>query len=147
MALVMPRQWVKNALVIAAPGAAGALDHDDVPARVLTARCVLPDLGGGLRAQRRARPRRGSPASPQLPAPVAAGELTARGASPVAAGWLTIGLIVCTMISPLLTRVDLACVTITLSYSWRWRHLPVLACGVWALGLRVPDGVPWGCCR
>src|SRR5947209_14995644 len=29
-----PKQWVKNALVIAAAGAAGALDHDDVPVRV-----------------------------------------------------------------------------------------------------------------
>ena len=27
-----PRQWVKNALVVAAPGAAGALGYDDVPA-------------------------------------------------------------------------------------------------------------------
>src|SRR5438270_270906 len=29
-----PRQWVKNALVIAAAGAAGALGRDDVPLRV-----------------------------------------------------------------------------------------------------------------
>jgi hypothetical protein len=29
-----PKQWVKNALVVAAAGAAGALGHDDVPVRV-----------------------------------------------------------------------------------------------------------------
>jgi decaprenyl-phosphate phosphoribosyltransferase len=28
-----PRQWVKNLLVIAAAGAAGALGHDDAPFR------------------------------------------------------------------------------------------------------------------
>src|SRR5215831_8142931 len=32
-----PRQWLKNALVIAAAGAAGALGHDDVPVRVVLA--------------------------------------------------------------------------------------------------------------
>ena len=26
-----PKQWIKNALVVAAAGAAGALTHDDVP--------------------------------------------------------------------------------------------------------------------
>jgi decaprenyl-phosphate phosphoribosyltransferase len=36
---VRPRQWIKNALVIAAAAAAGALGHDDVPARVALA-CV-----------------------------------------------------------------------------------------------------------
>src|SRR5690348_14259012 len=35
IALARPRQWVKNALVVGAPGAAGALGYDDVPARVL----------------------------------------------------------------------------------------------------------------
>jgi hypothetical protein len=39
-----PRQWVKNLLVVAAPGAAGVLGRDDVPARVgvaFVAFCLL----------------------------------------------------------------------------------------------------------
>ena len=34
MVTARPRQWLKNLLVIAAAGAAGALGHDDVPVRV-----------------------------------------------------------------------------------------------------------------
>src|ERR1700751_2696057 len=34
LATLRPKQWVKNVLVIAAAGAAGALGRDDVPVRV-----------------------------------------------------------------------------------------------------------------
>lgn len=32
--LARPRQWIKNGLVVAAAGAAGALGHDDIPVRI-----------------------------------------------------------------------------------------------------------------
>ena len=48
-----PAQWIKNLLVIAAAGAAGALGHHDVPLRVglaFVAFCLLS--AGHLRNQR-----------------------------------------------------------------------------------------------
>src|SRR5437763_17183123 len=47
---VRPLQWVKNALVIAAPAAAGALGHDDVPVRISLADFVFCLLSGGIYA-------------------------------------------------------------------------------------------------
>ena len=47
IALARPRQWVKNGLVIGAPGAAGALGYDDVPARVLVTCAAFCLLSGG----------------------------------------------------------------------------------------------------
>ncbi|MGO9961211.1 MAG: decaprenyl-phosphate phosphoribosyltransferase [Solirubrobacteraceae bacterium] len=127
VALARPRQWVKNALVIAAPGAAGALGHDDVPVRVLTACAAFCLISAGVYALNDVRDYdedRGHPRKCRRP--VAAGELMPRDAVLFGAGWLAIGLIVCTIITPLLTLIGLAYVTLTLSYSWIWRHVPVL---------------------
>src|SRR5438270_2824240 len=43
-----PRQWIKNLLVVAAAGAAGALGHDDVPVRVGLACLAFCLLAGGI---------------------------------------------------------------------------------------------------
>ena len=45
-----PKQWIKNALVVAAAGAAGALGHDDVPARVALATGAFCLLASGIYA-------------------------------------------------------------------------------------------------
>src|SRR5690349_11841772 len=45
-----PLQWVKNALVIAAAGAAGALGRDDVPGRVVAATAAFCLLSAGVYA-------------------------------------------------------------------------------------------------
>ncbi|HEV3055659.1 MAG TPA: hypothetical protein VGX45_13445, partial [Solirubrobacteraceae bacterium] len=45
---VRPRQWIKNGLVIAAAGAAGALGHDDVPGRVGVAFIAFCLLSSGI---------------------------------------------------------------------------------------------------
>lgn len=45
-----PRQWIKNALVVAAAGAAGALGHDDVPVRVGLACVAFCLLASGIYA-------------------------------------------------------------------------------------------------
>src|SRR5436853_2355295 len=47
---VRPRQWIKNALVVAAAGAAGALGHDDVPVRVGLACVAFCLLASGIYA-------------------------------------------------------------------------------------------------
>ena len=45
-----PHQWLKNGLVVAAAGAAGALGHDDVPVRVGLAFVAFCMLASGLYA-------------------------------------------------------------------------------------------------
>ena len=47
---IRPKQWIKNALVIAAAGAAGALGHDDVPVRVGLACLAFCLLASGIYA-------------------------------------------------------------------------------------------------
>ena len=47
VATMRPKQWIKNALVVAAAGAAGALGHDDVPARVALATAAFCLLASG----------------------------------------------------------------------------------------------------
>jgi decaprenyl-phosphate phosphoribosyltransferase len=127
LALARPRQWVKNLLVIAAPGAAGALGSDDVPARVLTACVAFCLISAGIYALNDVRDRNEDRAHPRKRRrPVAAGELSPRDATLFGAGWLAIGLILCTAVTPLLTLVGLAYLALTLSYNWIWRHLPVL---------------------
>src|SRR5579884_2475670 len=50
LATLRPKQWVKNVLVIAAAGAAGALGRDDVPVRVGLACLAFCLLASGLYA-------------------------------------------------------------------------------------------------
>src|SRR5437899_9972414 len=50
LVLARPRQWVKNALVIGAPGAAGALGYDDVLAHVLVTCLAFCLLSAGIYA-------------------------------------------------------------------------------------------------
>src|SRR5437660_522705 len=45
-----PRQWIKNGLVAAAAGAAGALGRDDVPVRVALACVAFCLLASGIYA-------------------------------------------------------------------------------------------------
>src|ERR1700739_4085043 len=81
LALSRPKQWVKNALVIAAPGAAGALGHDDVPGRGIVAGgafCLIP---GSIYALNDVRDRHEDRRHPRKRMrPVAAGEVEPREA-------------------------------------------------------------------
>lgn len=127
LALARPRQWIKNALVIAAPGAAGALGHAGVLPRVLVAGGAFCLISAGIYALNDVRDRHEDRAHPRKRLrPVAAGELTAREATVAGVGWLGLGLILCLAITPLLGAVGLAYVALTVSYSWIWRHVPVL---------------------
>ena len=122
-----PRQWVKNALVIAAAGAAGALGHDDVPGRVAAAAIAFCLLSAGLyalndvhdAAEDRLHPRKRF-------RPVAAGELSTREAVLLGLGSLLAGLALCAAVRPLLLAVGAGYVALTLSYTWLWRRLLVL---------------------
>ena len=107
VATARPRQWVKNALVVAAPGAAGALGHDDVPGRVALA-CIAFCLisAWDLRDQRRPRRRRGPPPPAQALSPGRRrrARTAGRDSDRHRAGWST-GLVMCVSIRPLLGLV------------------------------------------
>jgi decaprenyl-phosphate phosphoribosyltransferase len=119
-----PRQWVKNALVIAAAGAAGALGHDDVPVRVLVACGAFCLLASGIyclndvrdAAEDRLHPRKRY-------RPVAAGELTAIEATTLGMALIVTGLATCIVIAPLLLVVGVGYLAVTVSYTWIWRRI------------------------
>jgi decaprenyl-phosphate phosphoribosyltransferase len=122
-----PRQWIKNVLVIAAAGAAGALAHDDVPVRVGFAFVAFCLLASGIyaindvhdAAEDRLHPRKRF-------RPVAAGELDPRAAVTIGITLLIGGIALCAAVRPLLAVVGAAYALLTLSYTLVWRHLLVL---------------------
>ncbi|MGO9904877.1 MAG: decaprenyl-phosphate phosphoribosyltransferase [Solirubrobacteraceae bacterium] len=126
IATMRPKQWIKNALVIAAAGAAGALGHDDTPGRVTVAFASFCLLASGIYAindvhdveEDRRHPRKRF-------RPVAAGELDARFATALGLSSLLAGLVLCAAIAPLLALVGLGYAALTLSYTLVWRHLIV----------------------
>lgn len=127
VALARPRQWVKNALVIGAPGAAGALGHDDVPVRVLIACIAFCLISAGIYALNDMRDRDEDRRHPRKRfRPVAAGEVSPTDATVFAATLLVAGLAMCTMVTPLLTAVALGYIALTVTYSWVWRNIVVL---------------------
>ncbi len=121
-----PRQWVKNALVVAAAGAAGALGHDDVPGRVAVACLAFCLLSSGVYAVNDVRDVAEDRLHPRKRfRPVAAGDLAPWVAITAGAGAIATGLAACLLLSPLLGLVALAYVALTLSYTLVWRHLVV----------------------
>jgi decaprenyl-phosphate phosphoribosyltransferase len=127
LATMRPRQWVKNALVVAAAGAAGALGNDDVPARVMVAFvafCLLAsatyavnDVLDAAEDRRHPRKRR---------RPVAARELSPGAALRLGAGLMIAGLALCASVRPLLVAVGAGYLALTLSYAAFWRHVVIL---------------------
>jgi decaprenyl-phosphate phosphoribosyltransferase len=122
-----PRQWIKNVLVIAAAGAAGALGRDGVPGRVALACVAFCLLASGIYAindvrdidEDRQHPRKRY-------RPVAAGELDPRAATALGLGLMLAGLALCALVRPLLAVVGAGYVALTLSYTLIWRHVPLL---------------------
>ena len=122
-----PKQWVKNLLVIAAAGAAGALGHDDVPGRVLVAFIAFCMLSAGIYAVNDVRDMYEDRLHPRKRfRPVAAGELGRSTATGLGVGLMAGGLGLCAFISPLLALVGIGYLALTLSYTMIWRHLLVL---------------------
>jgi decaprenyl-phosphate phosphoribosyltransferase len=122
-----PRQWVKNALVIAAAGAAGALGRDDVPVRVALAFVAFCLVSSGIYAINDVRDRHEDRLHPRKRRrPVAAGEFTPAAAAALGAGALAAGLAICGFVRPLLLLVAVGYVALTLSYTFVWRHIVLL---------------------
>jgi decaprenyl-phosphate phosphoribosyltransferase len=122
-----PQQWVKNLLVIAAAGAAGALGHDDVPGRVGVACVAFCLLSSGIYAVNDLRDVHEDRLHPRKRhRPVAAGDLGRRTALILGLGLMAIGLGLCTFIAPLLGLVGAGYLALTLTYTLIWRHLLLL---------------------
>jgi decaprenyl-phosphate phosphoribosyltransferase len=122
-----PRQWIKNALVVAAAGAAGALGHDDVPGRVALAAVAFCLLASGIYAINDVRDAAEDRLHPRKRfRPVAAGELDARAAIGLGAGLMLAGLLLCAFVRPLLVVVGAGYLAVTLTYTAIWRHVLVL---------------------
>jgi decaprenyl-phosphate phosphoribosyltransferase len=127
LALARPKQWVKNALVIAAPGAAGALTHDDVPVRVVVAAFAFCLISASIYAINDVRDRHEDRRHPRKRfRPVAAGEIEPREAVGFGIVLMLCGLILATAVTPLLTAIALCYVAVTVTYTWVWRHIAVL---------------------
>lgn len=119
-----PRQWVKNVLVIAAAGAAGALGRDDVPVRVGLACLAFCLLASGLYAINDVRDAPEDRLHPRKRhRPVAAGELDPGLAVFIGTSLIAAGIGLCFGIRPLLAVVAAGYVLLTLSYTLVWRHL------------------------
>jgi decaprenyl-phosphate phosphoribosyltransferase len=123
-ATARPRQWIKNLLVIAAPAAAGALGHDDVPVRVCLACAAFCMLASGIYAINDVRDAEEDRLHPRKRfRPVAAGELSPRAATTTGIASIAAGLLLCVGIRPLLGLVGLGYVLLTVSYTMLWRHV------------------------
>lgn len=124
LALARPRQWIKNALVIAAPGAAGALGRDDVPVRVVAACVAFCLLSAGIYALNDVRDRNEDRLHPRKRLrPVASGELAVSDAVVFGASAILVGLIVCAVVTPLLALIGAGYIALTVSYSLVWRNI------------------------
>lgn len=127
VATARPRQWVKNALVVAAPGAAGALGHDDVPGRVALACVAFCLISAGIYAINDVRDVAEDRRHPRKRwRPVAAGELGERDAVLIGIGWVVTGLLLCVSIEPLLGLVALGYAVVTVSYTFALRQIVIL---------------------
>ena len=127
IATARPRQWVKNVLVIAAAGAAGALGRDDVPAKVGIAFVAFCLLASGLYAINDVRD---APEDRLHPVkrfrPIAAGELEPRAATGIGLSLMFAGLLLCAVLGPLMVLIGTGYAALTLSYTLVFRHVLVL---------------------
>lgn len=122
-----PRQWIKNALVVAAAGAAGALGHDDVPVRVAISCVAFCLLASGIYAINDVRDAAEDRLHPvKRHRPVAAGELDPRLATGLGLGLVLGGLALCAGVRPLVGVVGLGYVVLTVTYTVALRNIPLL---------------------
>ena len=122
-----PKQWIKNALVVAAAGAAGAFGRDHVPIRVGIAFVAFCLLASGIYALNDVRDAPEDRLHPRKRyRPVAAGELDPRLATALGIALLVAGLVMCVLLRPLLGLVGLGYVVLTVSYTVALRHIVIL---------------------
>lgn len=121
-----PRQWVKNGLVIAAAGAAGALGRDAVLVRVLLACAAFCLISGGVYAINDMRDAAEDRLHPRKRLrPVAAGELRPPLALALGVALLALGVAICATVSLLLALVASGYIALSVSYALLWRSIMI----------------------
>jgi decaprenyl-phosphate phosphoribosyltransferase len=124
---IRPRQWIKNGLVLAAAGAAGALGHDDVPVRVALTCVAFCMLASGIYAVNDVRDAEEDRRHPRKRyRPVAAGELAPRTAAGIGLALMLSGLGLCAAVRLPLAGVGAGYLALTLSYTLIWRQILIL---------------------
>jgi decaprenyl-phosphate phosphoribosyltransferase len=121
-----PRQWIKNVLVVAAPGAAGILARPEVAEQVAIAFVCFCMLSSATYLfndvhdlqEDRHNPRRRS-------RPIAAGELSVRAAITAAVALALGGLALAAAVRPALAGVGAGYLALTISYTLWWRSVAV----------------------
>ena len=125
--LLRPRQWVKNALVFAAPFAAGDLLDGDVPLRTAAAFVALCLAASGTYCVNDAVDAESDRRHPvKRRRPVASGEVAVGTALALGGLLLAAGVAVAAVVDPHLLLVVVCYVGLTVAYSWRLKHVPVL---------------------
>lgn len=122
-----PKQWVKNALVFAAPTAAGVLTDGPVLLAVVATFVAFSAVASGLYLVNDVVDAEADRAHPRKHRrPVAAGEVTPSQALAVAGALLAGGSALALLVRPLVALLVVAYVAVTLLYSWRLKHVEVL---------------------
>jgi decaprenyl-phosphate phosphoribosyltransferase len=125
--LARPKQWVKNLLVFAAPGAAGVLTHGDALVKTLVAFVALCLAASGTYAWNDARDVEADRRHPKkCKRPVAAGKVSVTQAEVFGAVLFLLAMAVSLLASFALLATVVFYVALTLAYSLRLKHEPVL---------------------
>jgi decaprenyl-phosphate phosphoribosyltransferase len=132
VAVARPKQWVKNLLVFAAPGAAGVLSHGNVALRATGAFAIFCLAASGTYAINDSLDAASDRSHPtKRLRPVAAGEISARLAASLGAAALAVSVVLAALLSGWRFAVVIAVyAAISVAYSLRLKHEPVidLAC-------------------
>jgi decaprenyl-phosphate phosphoribosyltransferase len=138
-----PKQWVKNVLVLAAPGAAGVLTHGTPLLRTLAAAAIFCGVASGtylLNDAVDADADRHHPTKRHRP--IAAGVVSTRLALSVGVVLLGAGIGISALLSWQLVVVMSSYVAVQFAYSYRLKHEPIfdLACVAAGFVLRALAG-------
>ncbi len=122
-----PKQWVKNVLLFAAPGAAGVLTQADVLGPVLVGIAAFCLTASGVYYLNDLVDVEADRAHPvKRRRPIAAGIVPVPLARVVGALLFVVGVVVAALVSLQFLLVLLIYVTVTTSYSFRFKHVPVV---------------------
>ncbi len=121
-----PRQWVKNVLVVAAPGAGGALGRPEIAGKIILAFVSFCALSSATYLLNDIRDRLEDAENPaRSHRPIASGELPVKVAFAAAFALIAFGLGVALFVRPWLAVVGVAYLLLTGSYTLWWRSVAV----------------------
>ncbi|MDQ1398967.1 MAG: decaprenyl-phosphate phosphoribosyltransferase [Acidimicrobiaceae bacterium] len=130
-----PKQWVKNLLVFAAPGAAGVLTHGHAAVDALAAFVIFCIVASGVYFINDALDVEADRVHPRKRfRPVAAGVIGARQAQAVGAALVTVGVALSALVAVRLLVVLAIYVGVQVAYSVWLKHEPVLDLAAVAAG-------------